>query len=115
MGCHDGSGEAAVGIERPLTPERTPGWGAENHPIGMNYEESVMRDPSSYVPRTQLDPRIILIDDRVSCISCHKLKAEFHAHLPRFAIPASAREECRVTHEMTVGPGENLCMACHNI
>ena len=116
MGCHDGSHEAAGGIERPVTPDRTPGWGEENHSVGMNYEESVMRDPLSCAPRTQLDPRIRLVDDRVSCISCHELKAEFRSYLPPTAVSGAASQECMVEHELTVGPEtHNLCMACHNI
>lgn len=67
MSCHDGT--IAATISAHSASGAGSGLGA-NHPVGMDYQAAVRRDPSSYNDPVS-NGRIILEDGKVACISCH--------------------------------------------
>lgn len=73
LSCHDGA------TARPLTAHAGPAYGmasaagpdmASAHPVGVDYMAAVRRDPGSYNDPFA-NPRIVLEDGKVGCVSCH--------------------------------------------
>ncbi|MBI4605239.1 MAG: hypothetical protein HY721_25025 [Planctomycetes bacterium] len=72
--CHDGTagGSGDVDVRTRGTPRI--GERASSHPIGVSYPPRPKPwSDGSYVPRAQLDRRILLPEGRVGCLSCHDL------------------------------------------
>ena len=76
MTCHDGSGGRRIVIKHPDAPLHIRGFRTEDHPVGMDYHEYADRDPRGFTPIQLLDPRLVLVDGKVSCASCHAVKVE---------------------------------------
>ncbi|MCM2304062.1 MAG: hypothetical protein NDJ72_05125 [Elusimicrobia bacterium] len=67
MSCHDGT------IAPTITAHSVSGGGADlgaNHPVGIDYRAAVTGNPGSFND-PESNPRIILEDGMVACISCH--------------------------------------------
>lgn len=89
MSCHDGT------IARTITAHALTGGGTDlgaNHPVGMDYLTAVRGNPGSFIDPAS-NPRIVLEDGKVSCISCH------------------------ATHDISAVSGGNVrqevCIECH--
>lgn len=98
--CHDGtvSGAADVALGSNLDVAPQLGGAKRSHPIGVVYppRPSPYRE-GGYVPAGSLDPRILLPDGRVGCLSCHDL---FSSEESLLSMP---------------NRGSALCDACHEI
>jgi predicted CXXCH cytochrome family protein len=79
LNCHDGS-------TAPLT--------GNSHPVGVDYPIYSMYG-SNFVSRGALDRRIILIDGKVGCLSCHN--------------PLNPARD----HLVMSNDRSRLCLACH--
>lgn len=120
--CHNGSRATHIAVKDAETPMQFSLIGMQvNHPIGMDYDHYATTQRNSYTPRSSLDPSIILVGGRVTCVSCHKLKEQQSS--PTTSSPVSSdpqdgltlAEDCSASTKLTVGPGEGgLCLACHN-
>lgn len=67
MSCHDGT------IAPTITAHTTMTGGADlgaNHPVGIDYLFAARSDPASFIDPAA-NPRIVLEDGKVACISCH--------------------------------------------
>ncbi|MCR4295391.1 MAG: hypothetical protein NUW21_07635 [Elusimicrobia bacterium] len=67
MSCHDGT------IAPTITAHMTSSGGADlgaNHPVGIDYLSAARNDPASFIDPAS-NPRIVLEDGKVACISCH--------------------------------------------
>ncbi len=67
MSCHDGT------IAPAITAHMTSTGGADlgaNHPVGIDYAFAARRDPVSFNDPAS-NPRIVLEDGKVACVSCH--------------------------------------------
>ena len=74
MNCHDGTAATHITVKEPGTPLQIRGFQTVNHPIGMDYDQYVARKPLEYRPRTSLNPDVNLVDGKVGCVSCHRLR-----------------------------------------
>ncbi len=108
LGCHNGSNAKHVNARAAGTVAPSHGFRTGDHPVGMVYEESVRKGPQDYRPATALHPNIRLVDGRVTCITCHKVKNETLSSVQ------PAKPPCTASKEMTMGPRDReLCLACH--
>lgn len=67
MSCHDGT------IAPTITAHMTTSGGGDlgaNHPVGIDYQAAVSGNPGSFND-SDSNPRIVLEDGKVACISCH--------------------------------------------
>lgn len=115
LACHNGSNAKHVNARAAGTVAPSHGFRTGDHPVGMIYDESVRKDPQGYRPATALHPNIRLVDGRVTCISCHKVKNETVALNETWSSAQPAKPQCTVTKELTTGHSRNkdLCLACH--
>ena len=73
LSCHDGY----LASNREVQYKNTPGSrkhmydGSKEHPIGMNYAFYVAADPTSYKPITAFNSKMIFVNGRVGCLTCH--------------------------------------------
>ena len=115
LDCHDGT-EARHITARPAgTPTPYDGHRSLDHPIGMRYRDYPARNPGSYRYLLNLDPSIQLIDGKVACVSCHRLKPEYaqQAHHVT-AMLGSDRRDCTASEELARDARtDSLCLACH--
>ncbi|WP_456378702.1 hypothetical protein [Thiolapillus sp.] len=112
MECHNGEGGAShIALKSADTPMQIVGALSANHPVGMDYNVLAYREPYSYQPGASLDPRILLVDGKVGCVSCHQLRmGEFQ----KLASVQMDRSRCSASGQLTVGPREtDLCLSCH--
>ena len=113
--CHDGLRAAHIAVRTSGSALQIRGSQTLNHPVGMVYERSVMKDPQGYKSRAALHPNVRLVEGQVSCVSCHQTRGEVSANThpePRLEFAANT---CTATKELTVGHRDReLCMACHN-
>jgi len=96
LGCHDGT----VGSSGDVSVARRRGAGGDlvAHPIGVPYRSAVApHREGGFVPRSRLDPRILLPGERVGCLSCHDLYSG-----QRYLLVMSNDESA-------------LCLSCHDI
>ena len=114
--CHDGSRATHVSARSAGGPLEIRGSQTLNHPIGMIYDQSAMKDPQGYKSRTALNPNIRLVEGQVSCISCHQTRTDMTLAAAGDApIQVPNASVCTATKELTVGRRDrDLCMACHN-
>jgi predicted CXXCH cytochrome family protein len=74
MCCHDGAGAVSVAVDWRNNPAglrslRTPH--GTDHPIGMDYESYVASRSRDYKPVTGLNSKMIFVNGRVGCLTCH--------------------------------------------
>lgn len=92
LSCHDGTYTKGGNVRTSYHGGNTIG---QSHPLGADYTLASLQR-ASLVKRHILDKRIILVDGRLSCISCHNMLNPAPLHL---AVDNS---------------GSQLCMTCHN-
>ena len=68
LACHDGVVARDI---TPVDPALHDPTSHANHPTAVSYEQAYRRGKASLIPLRQLDPRIILLDGRIQCVSCH--------------------------------------------
>jgi hypothetical protein len=123
MRCHDGSRAGHITVKDANAPMQFSSSGLQvNHPVGMNYDEFATTKAGNYTPRFSLDSNIILVDGKVTCVSCHRLKETeesdnfFEARWDENRSAREGTENCSSTRDLTVGPREtDLCLACHSM
>lgn len=121
--CHDGTGATHITFKDAAAPMQFSKFGVQtNHPVGMNYDYYALASPGSYTPRHLLDPNITLVAGRVTCVSCHQIKAanptarSYKVASINLQSVGVGTENCSVSSELTVGPRQtDLCLACHNM
>ncbi len=115
MNCHDGSRATHITIKDASAPYQIRGFRTLNHPIGMSYDKHANKKPRGFKRRQSLNQNIRLVDGKVSCISCHKLKKENQLAMVMSSDGLGRGVNCESSKELTVGPKEDdLCFACHN-
>lgn len=116
LGCHNGSMTHNVNVRTERTRVPLHDFSSnDDHPVGMVYEESARRDPRNYRPATALHPNIRLVDGRVTCITCHKVRNEMVAFNGKWSSDQPVEPQCTATKEVTMGNSrdDKLCLACH--
>jgi predicted CXXCH cytochrome family protein len=97
LSCHDGTLSSAPGTQlRGLSWEHSKNIGL-SHPIGVDYESVYLSKPREYHPPERLDSRIILVNGKIACETCHNHYSRFKKHL--------VMENTR----------SRLCLSCHNL
>ncbi|MEI6828174.1 MAG: cytochrome c3 family protein [Desulfuromonadales bacterium] len=73
LGCHDGIQASDRKINYKNTPGQKSHWngGASEHPIGMNYAAYSANDPKSYKPVSTFGSKMMFVNGRVGCTTCH--------------------------------------------
>lgn len=87
MGCHDGTIGPVANVTFPSTLEgfasepHDPGSGA--HPVDLDYEAAVQRRPGSFTPSAALPREVMLLDGKITCLTCHHPDSpeQFHASI----------------------------------
>ncbi len=111
MACHNGVVATNITAKNTSSPLQFRGMQTVNHPTGMDYDSYALDMPWAYQPRISLDPNIHLVDGKVGCVSCHRLKQDSQQPLHTAQLDQA---ECLSSKEWTVGPREtDLCLACH--
>ncbi len=114
LGCHNGAVATQISLKDADAPFQSRGFQTVNHPVGMSYDHYAMRDPRGYRPRPMLDKNIRLVDGKVSCVSCHRLKSDLSPGMQTAAMALDPAAECTASGELTVGRSSTeLCVACH--
>ena len=98
MTCHDGAGAVSVGVDWRNNPSglralRKPH--GTDHPVGMEYESYVASRGGDYKPISKLNTKMVLVDGRVGCLTCHD--------------PMNAERR----HLVMSDRGSALCLTCH--
>jgi len=123
MQCHNGARASHIAIKEASAPLQFSNSGMQvNHPMGMSYDDLAARKAGHYTPRFALDSNIVLVDGKVTCVSCHRLKETEESDgfiEARWDVELSAQantESCSSSRELTVGPNTtDLCLACHSM
>ena len=73
LGCHDGFQASDRKINYKNTPGQKSHWsgGTSEHPIGMNYASYASMDPKSYKPVATFGSKMMFVNGRVGCTTCH--------------------------------------------
>jgi hypothetical protein len=73
LGCHDGFQASDRKVNYKNTPGQKSHWsqGASEHPIGMNYAAYAAMDPKSYKPAASFGSKMMFVNGRVGCTTCH--------------------------------------------
>jgi len=97
--CHDGSITSKV----------------STHPVGIYYEDYVRRHPQDYRSVDYRGPGgIPLVNGKVSCISCHRLKQDPAPSTTSHSMFVAEQDICPASKQLNSGVGERgLCVACH--
>jgi predicted CXXCH cytochrome family protein len=97
MGCHDGFQASERKVNYKNNPGQKSHWvqGASEHPIGMNYASYSARDPQSYKPVSSFGSKMMFVNGRVGCTTCHDPLNPEKSHL--------AKSDYRSA----------LCLTCH--
>ena len=97
LSCHDGTLSTEAGAQvRGLSWEHNKNIGL-SHPIGVDYESVYMSKPREYHPPERLDNRIVLVNGKIACETCHNHYSRFKKHLVMENIKS------------------RLCLSCHNL
>lgn len=113
--CHSGNHSSAITLKHANARMSFSGHGSSNHPVGMNYEQYARSNPRSFVPTHKLDPRIILEEGQVTCVSCHQTKLNLDQSIT-LNEQNSQFETCGASKELTTSSNQTgLCMSCHSI
>ncbi len=123
VACHNGVRATHIVVKSAEAPLQFSISGAQgNHPVGMPYDYYATTRAREYVPRFSLHSNITLVDGKVTCISCHRLRqagasAEFfEVRVSHAASSAAEPESCTASGELTIGPQDGgLCLACHRM
>ncbi|MEE8428790.1 MAG: hypothetical protein V3S33_04745 [Gammaproteobacteria bacterium] len=115
MGCHNGVKATNITVKDAEVPMQVRGFQTVNHPVGMYYDDYAQKDPLGYKPRSSLAQEIQLVDDKVTCIACHRLRTDEPQQLALVQVDQEGRDEsCTALKQLTVGSKESdLCLACH--
>ena len=84
--CHEDTADAMEGDVAGHPGDSA----ARNHPVDVAYPED---DPDYRAP-ADLEPALLLLDGRLSCVSCHAHDDPGHS----LALPAEGSEICRACH-----------------
>ncbi len=97
MGCHDGFQASVRKINYKNSPGQKSHWsqGESEHPIGMNYASYAAMDPQSYKPISSFGSKMMFVNGRVGCTTCHDPLNPEKSHL--------AKSDYRSA----------LCLTCH--
>ncbi len=98
LACHDGGHASDVKIDYRSSPNNKSMryGGAKDHPIGMDYNLYSGMDPQNYKPVAAFNSKMIFMNGKVGCLTCHNpLKPE-------------------KTHLVMSDQGSALCLTCHN-
>jgi hypothetical protein len=98
LSCHDGGHASDINVNYKNSPrnkiksfDRT-----NQHPIGMDYAAYVAADPNSYKPINAFNSKMIFVNGRVGCLTCHYPLNPEKSHL----VMSDFRSA--------------LCLTCHN-
>ncbi len=97
LSCHDGTlsiNAGAVAARFNWEHGREIGL---SHPIDVDYAQAYRRRPDRYYPPASLDPRIVLVEGKIQCITCH----DHFSH-----------QRKKLVMDNT---GSRLCLACHDL
>ena len=74
MSCHDGAGAVSVTVNWRNNPDRLNALRqphGTDHPIGMDYQGYVAARRGDYKPVSGLNNRMLFVNGRVGCLTCH--------------------------------------------
>ncbi len=114
MSCHNGSRGRRIAAKNADAPYQARGVKTVDHPVGMDYSKYAVKKPWGYRAKHQLSKKIHLDGDRVTCLSCHRLKEKDNGKFAGLPTDPGGDTDCEASYELTVGttPTE-LCLACH--
>jgi predicted CXXCH cytochrome family protein len=83
LSCHDGVVAGNVHVMYRNTPgQKTNSYdGKSVHPIGMNYAAYAAMDPLDYKPAPAFNSKMIFVNNRVGCLTCHNPMNPEEKHL----------------------------------
>jgi predicted CXXCH cytochrome family protein len=84
LGCHDGFQASDRKINYKNTPGQKSHWsnkGESEHPIGMNYSAYAAMDPQGYKPAPSFGSKMMFVNGRVGCTTCHDPLNQEKSHL----------------------------------
>jgi predicted CXXCH cytochrome family protein len=83
LGCHDGFQAGDRKINYKNSPGQKSHWdqGASEHPIGMNYAAYSAMDSQSYKPVSGFGSKMMFVNGRVGCTTCHDPLNQEKGHL----------------------------------
>jgi predicted CXXCH cytochrome family protein len=97
LSCHDGTLSTSAQTQiRSLSWEHRKNIGL-SHPISVDYEAVYSRKPRFFRPPATLDPRLVLIDGKIGCETCHNHYSKHKKHLVMDNFKS------------------RLCLSCHNL
>jgi len=119
--CHNGVHATEITVKSAEAPPHYSLSGTQvNHPVGMIYDDYAITKARYFTSRFLLNANINLVDGKVTCVSCHRLKRTEERYSfvdARWEESLSAQatlEDCNASSSLTVGPREeDLCLACH--
>jgi predicted CXXCH cytochrome family protein len=96
--CHDGGHASDIAIDYRNTPGNKIKTfdGTKQHPIGMNYAAYAAMDHTRFNPGSAFNSKMILVNGRVGCLTCHN--------------PLNPEK----SHLVMSDSGSALCLTCHN-
>ena len=97
LGCHDGLQASDRKVNYKNTPGQRSHWnpGTSEHPIGMDYASYSAMDPKGYKPIAAFGSKMMFVNGRVGCTTCHDPLNSEKSHL--------AKSDYRSA----------LCLTCH--
>lgn len=99
LSCHDGLRASDITVvyrNSPENPRRGRHVSGKDHPVGMDYENYVASGRGNYKPIATLNSRMMLIDGKVGCLTCHN--------------PLNPEKNHLVMSDFRSA----LCLSCHN-
>ena len=116
IACHDGSIGSDVTVSS-MSDRKSRGWdaGMSDHPVGMDYMSSYMKSRGGLFAPQSLPAEVILVDGKVTCLSCHKLKDRVLQRAKGEGGGWGSSATCTSSKETTVASGgSRLCISCHS-
>lgn len=97
--CHDGGHASDVAVDFRNNPGSKAKHydGTKEHPIGMDYAAYSAIDSHSYKPASAYNSKMIFVNGRVGCLTCHNPLNPEKSHLVMSDIRSA------------------LCLTCHNM
>jgi hypothetical protein len=83
LGCHDGFQASDRKVNYKNSPGQKSHWspGASEHPVGMNYAAYSAADPKSYKPVSGFGSKMMFVNGKVGCTTCHDALNQEKGHL----------------------------------